>query len=163
MPQRTDSEIELPWGKDEPVLIVVSKTCQTLQLYHHGVLMKTYPVVFGSKPGRKLYQGDRRTPTGLYAIIDKDPHPRWGRFLLIDYPSEEDFRRYRQELPNGKIPHAKRGGPGIGGAIGIHGSDRAAFNRAGINWTLGCISLLNSDIKELDKLAPLGTLVYIHD
>lgn len=162
-PRRSDQEIELPWGQEEPVILVVDKTCKTLKVYQYGVLVKTYPVVFGRKPGQKLYQGDRRTPNGLYTIINKDSHSRWAHFLLIDYPNEEDIRRYRRELPNGTIPKAKQGGPGTGGAIGIHGSDRAAFNRAGINWTLGCVSLLNSDMRELNHLAPLGTLVYIHE
>jgi lipoprotein-anchoring transpeptidase ErfK/SrfK len=82
--------------------------------------------------------------------------------MLLDYPTEEDVRRYREGQSVGLIPKQK-GGPGVGGAIGIHGSDREAFNRVGINWTLGCISLLNTDVKELDKLLAIGTLVYIHE
>jgi lipoprotein-anchoring transpeptidase ErfK/SrfK len=83
--------------------------------------------------------------------------------MLIDYPSEEDARRYQRELALGTIPGHKRGGPGLGGAVGIHGSDREAFNRAKINWTLGCISFLNADLKEFEKMVSLGTLVYIHE
>ena len=160
---RVDHELALPWGREEPVLVTVNKTCQILNVYNYGNLIRTFPVVLGRKPGRKLYQGDRRTPNGLYSIIDKDPHPRWWRFMLIDYPSEEDMRRYRQELSLGTVPGHKHGGPGIGGAVGIHGSDREAFNRAKINWTLGCISLLNSDLKEFEKMVSLGTFVYIHE
>ena len=81
--------------------------------------------------------------------------------MLLDYPSEEDYRRYQKNLSTGNIPGHKRGGPGLGGAVGIHGSDREAFNRAKINWTLGCISLLNADLKEFDKMVSLGTFVYI--
>ncbi len=162
--QRVDHEIDLPWGQDEPVVVVVNKTCQTMSIYNYGKLVRTFPVVLGRKPGRKLYQGDRRTPNGLYTIIDNDPHSRWRRFMLIDYPSEEDYRRYRQRLTSsGEIPGRKNGGPGLGGAVGIHGSDREAFNRAKINWTLGCVSLLNSDMKEFERMVSLGTLVYIHE
>lgn len=160
---RVDPEISLPWGQDERTVVTVSKSCQTLNIYNYGKLVRTFPVVLGRNPGRKLYQGDRRTPNGLYTIIDSDPHPRWWRFMLLDYPSEEDARRYRQELSQGKVPGHKHGGPGPGGAIGIHGSDREAFNRAKINWTLGCISFLNGDMKEFEKMVSLGTLVYIHD
>jgi murein L,D-transpeptidase YafK len=160
---RVDHEISLPWGQEEPVLVTVNKTCQTLNVYNYGKLVRTFPVVLGRNPGRKLYQGDRRTPNGLYTIIDRDPHPRWWRFMLIDYPSEEDARRYQQGLSSGTIPGYKNGGPGLGGAVGIHGSDREAFNRVKINWTLGCISLLNSDLKEFEKMVSLGTLVYIHE
>lgn len=160
---RVDHEISLPWGQEEPVLVTVNKACQTMNVYRYGKLVRTFPVVLGRQPGRKLYQGDRRTPNGLYAIIDNDPHPRWRRFMLLDYPSEEDYRRYHQGITEGKIPGRKNGGPGLGGAVGIHGSDREAFNRAKINWTLGCVSLLNNDLKEFEKMVSIGTFVYIHE
>ena len=160
--QRVDTESVLPWASDEPAVVVVNKACHTLKVYQYGRLTHTYPAVFGRKPGRKLHQGDRRTPLGLYAVIDKDPHSRWSRFMLIDYPSAEDRRRYRAALEAGDIPK-RVGNPGPGGAIGIHGTDRESFNRAGINWTLGCVSLLSKDVKELDQLVSVGTFVYIHD
>jgi murein L,D-transpeptidase YafK len=160
--QRVDTESVLPWASEESAVVVVNKACQTLNVYQYGRLTHTYPAVFGRSPGRKLHQGDRRTPLGLYTIIDKDPHPRWSRFMLIDYPSEEDHRRYREAIETGDI--AKRvGNPGPGGAVGIHGTDRESFNRTGINWTLGCVSLLSKDVKELDQLVSVGTLVYIHN
>ena len=160
---RVDSESALSWAREEPSIVVVNKACQTLNVYQYGRLTHTYPVVFGREPGRKLYQGDRRTPLGLYAIIDKDRHQRWSRFLLLDYPSEEDRRRYQDALVNGHFEKNRNGAPGPGGAIGIHGSDRESFNRAGINWTLGCISMLSKDVREFDELVSVGTFVYIHD
>ncbi len=162
LPQRVDAESVLPWASEEPAAVVVNKACKTLNVYQYGRLTHTYPAVFGRKPGRKLHQGDRRTPLGLYTIIDKDPHSRWSRFMLLDYPNEEDRRRYRESLETGKIPK-RVGNPGPGGAIGIHGSDRESFNRAGIDWTLGCVSMLSKDIKELYTLVTVGTPVYIHD
>ena len=160
---RVDSETVLPWASEEPVLIVVDKGCRTLNLYQYGRLARSYPVVIGRQPGRKLYEGDQRTPTGLYMIIGKDHHKRWTRFMLLDYPSEQDIRRYWQNISAGTVPRQGGDYAGIGGAIGIHGTDREAFNRAGINWTLGCISLLNPDVQELDTFVPVGTLVYIRD
>lgn len=161
-PQRVDTESVLPWASEEPAVVVINTACLTLKVYQYGRLTHTYPAVFGRQPGRKLYQGDRRTPRGLYTVIDKDPHSRWSRFLLIDYPSEEDRRRYRAALEAGDIPK-KMGNPGPGGAVGIHGSDREAYNRAGIHWTLGCVSLSNKDVRELDQLVSLSTFVYIQD
>ena len=160
---RVDTESVLPWASDEPSVVVVNKACQTLNVYQYGRLTHTYPVVFGRKPGRKLYQGDRRTPLGLYEIINKDLHQRWSRFLLLDYPNEEDRRRYQDALANGDFAKKRSSAPGLGGAIGIHGSDRESFNRAGINWTLGCISMLSKDVREFDELVSVGTFVYIHD
>jgi murein L,D-transpeptidase YafK len=160
---RADVESVLPWASEEPSVVVVNKACQTLNVYQYGHLTHTYPIVYGRKPGRKLYQGDRRTPLGLYEIITKDFHPRWSRFMLLDYPNEEDRRRYQGALANGDFSKKRGNDPGPGGAIGIHGSDRESFNRAGINWTLGCISMLSKDVKEFDKLVSVGTFVYIHD
>jgi murein L,D-transpeptidase YafK len=160
--QRVDTESVLPWANEEPAVVVVNKACRTLNVYQYGRLTHSYPAVFGRKPGRKLHQGDLRTPLGLYTIIDKDPHPRWSRFMLIDYPSEEDRRRYQEAIETGDIPK-RAGNPGPGGAVGIHGTDRESFNRAGINWTLGCVSLLSKDVKELDQLVSIGTLVYIQN
>lgn len=160
---RIDNEVVLPWGQDEPVLIVVDKGCRTLNVYRYGRLTNSYPVVLGRQPGHKLYEGDQRTPTGLYMIIAKDYHRRWARFLRLDYPTEHDMRRYWKHVSAGLVPKRGNGYPGAGGAIGIHGTDIEAFNRVGINWTLGCISMFNADVKELYTFVPVGTLVYIKD
>lgn len=164
IPTRVDSDTTLPWSSQEPVFIVVDKTCQVLRVYRHGQLLKTYPVVLGRNPGRKLYAGDKRTPVGLYMVMGKAHHRKWASFMLLDYPTEYDLHRYWQHVALGKVP--KRGSddyPGVGSAIGIHGTDKENFNRLGINWTLGCISLFNHDMKELHSLAPVGTLVYIKE
>ena len=44
---------------------------------------------------------------------------------------------------------------------GIHGTDNPILNIGNINWTTGCISIDNSDIVELARLLPIGTLVII--
>lgn len=160
---RVDNEAVLPWASEEPALIVVDKGCRTLNLYRYGRLVRSYPMVFGRKPGRKLHEGDKRTPTGLYMIIDKDHHKRWSRFMRLDYPTAHDVGRYWQHVSVGAVPKRAKGYAGVGGAIGIHGTDNEAFNRVGINWTLGCISLFNYDVRELYTLVSVGTLVYIKD
>lgn len=163
LPQRTDADSLLLWASEERTFIVVDKGCGTVNLYQYGRLTKTYPAVFGRNPGRKIHEGDKRTPLGLYMIITKAHHSRWSHFLRIDYPNEHDRFQYRKNLEMGKISKGANGYPGLGGAIGIHGSDLEAFNRAKINWTLGCISLSNKDVKELASLVSIGTLVYIKD
>ena len=141
----------------------MEKSCHTFNLYSYGQLVKSYPAVFGRKKGGKLYEGDMRTPTGLYMIIYKGLHKRWARFMLLDYPTEHDVRTYWQNVILDAVPRIGGHYPGIGGAIGIHGTDKEKFNRLGINWTLGCISLLSQDVKELYERVPNGTLVYIKD
>ena len=162
-PPLTDLDgAELPWARNEQFFIVVSRTCRTLDVFQWGHRIRRYPTVFGMNPGgAKLYEGDLRTPTGFYAIIDKRRHPRWARFLLIDYPNATDAYRYAQAAEAGRLPENEDGLPGIGGSVGIHGSDKEELNDQNIDWTWGCISLHNRDVVDLDALVPVGTPVLI--
>jgi len=154
----------LPWAQSEEYFIVVRRSCRTVDVYHWGDLIRRYPAVFGrNSAGSKLYEGDRRTPAGFYTIIEKRWHPRWARFMLLDYPNVTDGQRYAEAFESGDLPDENGHIPGIGGAIGIHGSDKQDLNARGIDWTLGCISLNNRDAIELDALVPVGTPVWIHE
>jgi murein L,D-transpeptidase YafK len=119
--------------------------------------------VLGKDPQwAKLYEGDHRTPEGEYHIINKYFHPYWSRFMLLDYPTPANQEIYAWSLTAGLLP--ERGSndvPGIGGAIGIHGTEDESLNQRGINWTEGCISLFNGDIDELYELVSVGTRVVI--
>jgi murein L,D-transpeptidase YafK len=159
-PRRPEVAGFLPWASDEPLLIIVDKLSRRLVLYRFGAPIRTYPVVIGRNAGRKLYEGDRRTPSGIYEIVGKHSHPKWDRFLAINYPNEADRENYLAALNAGRIP---RSSPGTGGSIGIHGTDKEDLNRVGINWTYGCVSLSNRDVEELDSLVPEGTTVLIRD
>jgi murein L,D-transpeptidase YafK len=155
----------LPWAEEQSHWIIVDKTAQKLVLYRRGKAVKTYAVVLGRNPGRKTVEGDRRTPSGVYQITTKRVHPKYDRFLGINYPNDGDIEQY----------HAARSGfrtravlgqssvRGPGGLIGIHGSDKEELNRVGINWTFGCVSLANRDIEELYKEVEEGTPVLIFD
>ena len=69
-----DDDDRLAWATDEPFVVVVRKHCRTLDIYRFGVRVRSFPAVFGLGVRRaKVYQGDHRTPTGFYAIIDKRP------------------------------------------------------------------------------------------
>ncbi|HEY8516686.1 MAG TPA: L,D-transpeptidase [Candidatus Binatia bacterium] len=148
----------LEWAKDEPYAVVVSRSCRTLSVYQYGQWLRTYHnVSFGRVPGVKLYEGDKRTPNGLYRIVGRREHPRWSRFLLLDYPNLSDIDDHRRALDEGLA----LGGPG--GEIGIHGTDKPDFNKLGIDWTFGCVALMNEDVEDLYELVPDGTLVLIED
>jgi lipoprotein-anchoring transpeptidase ErfK/SrfK len=155
---------ELPWAREIDQLVVVSRTCRTLSLYEHGHLARRYPVVFGRNPlGPKRYEGDRRTPWGFYTIVEKRRHKRWARFFLLDYPNVSDAVRYTEAVAAGDVPDDAGRVPGIGGAIGIHGSDKEDLNKQGVDWTHGCVSLTNHDVVELDGLVIVGTPVWIEN
>ena len=49
----------------------------------------------------------------------------------------------------------------IGGSVGIHGTEDPLKNLSGLNWTKGCISLMNRDLDEIYPLITSQTLVVI--
>jgi murein L,D-transpeptidase YafK len=147
------------WG---PVQIVVYKSARVLALYRGGNFEMQVPVVLGLQPeGRKRHAEDARTPEGLYHIVGKRRHDRWQYFLAIDYPNETDRKIYDDEVRRGRIPDEDGKPFLIGGAVGIHGNDRAVEQAAGVNWTKGCIALGVSDIAAVAAVAPVGTPVWI--
>lgn len=157
-------EDRIEWASAEPWFIVVRTSCRTLDVYRYGDRLRSYPAVFGMGGSKgKLHEGDRRTPTGLYAIVGMRRHPRWQRFLLIDYPNLRDVQRYQVAMQSGHIPMLGTQTAGVGGAVGIHGTDKPWLNRKGVDWTFGCISLSNDDVEDLATLVPIGTQVLIED
>ncbi|MBV8360273.1 MAG: L,D-transpeptidase [Deltaproteobacteria bacterium] len=136
------------------------KSRHRLEVYFKGHLYRTYHAVFGRSlaAGAKLWSGDRRTPEGDYLIIGKHRSSRFGWFLHINYPNERDHERFEQSRAAHLIPASAS----EGGQIGIHGTDSPYLNVAEIDWTTGCISVDNTDITELARLLPIGTLVIIN-
>lgn len=164
---RRDASIDefLPWAEEQSEMIVVDKTARKLVLYRYGKPVKSYAVVLGRNAGRKVVEGDRRTPSGLYRITAKRVHAKYHRFLAIDYPNGSVVKPDRTAIGSAPIRavlgQGSRRGPG--GQIGIHGSDEEELNRLGIDWTFGCVSLANRDIEDLYQEVDEGTLVAIID
>jgi len=160
-----DDDSRLPWAENEEWFVVVRKSCRSLDLYRHGIRVDSFPAVFGlaGTLASKLYEGDLRTPSGLYMVIDIRPHQRWRYFMLLDYPNVQDVHRYWVAMEEGRIPMRGDRYARMGGAIGIHGTDKPELNARDEDWTLGCISLANQDVETLAVLVPIGTLVLIED
>ena len=148
-------EIKLP--SPEPVKIIVKKSQRKLFVYEQGELLKTYPVDLGTNPkGPKICQGDMKTPEGQYCIVQKRDRgqTKFYQALLLNYPNEADRIHYDWAIKNGWIPKDV----GIGGLIEIHGE---GIGGAGVDWTNGCIALLNGHMEELFSEVPVGTPVWI--
>src|SRR5438552_453766 len=70
-------EDRLEWATEEPWFIVIRTSCRTLDVYRRGERVRSYDAVFGlGGASGKLHEGDRRTPTGLYSIVDIRRHAR---------------------------------------------------------------------------------------
>jgi murein L,D-transpeptidase YafK len=143
-------------------LVVVKKHERTLDLYKHGVLQRRFAVVLGGKPkGPKRFEGDMRTPEGLYRVKDKRPHHRWRYFIAIDYPNAEDRVLYEHELQNGGVPKITDRPLRIGGGIGIHGTDQPDAQERGEDWTQGCVAMRNRDLVHVFDNVHIGTPVLV--
>ncbi len=154
----SDERAPLEWARGERWFVLVKRSCRTVSVYRKGEWMRTYhDISFGRNPGDKLYEGDRKTPLGLYRMVGRRRHPRWSRFILLDYPNLRDREVHRAARAAGLVP------TGPGSQIGIHGSDEPILNRGGVDWTYGCVSLLDEDVRELYSTVPPGTLVLIED
>jgi murein L,D-transpeptidase YafK len=141
-----------------PVVLVVSKEARKLTLYQGIHPVKTYPVVLGANPvADKLCQGDKCTPEGVYRVVTKFDHPKWNKFILLDYPNTRNWLKFAEAKRQGRIPWDAD----IGGEIGIHGTEDDLKNLRGENWTLGCVSLLNRHVDEIYPYVSFDTLVVI--
>lgn len=138
----------------------ITKSAYELGIYNGDILLKNYPVVFGSNPlDDKLREGDQCTPEGTFKMRSKYDHKKWTRFIWIDYPNAESWKKHNAAKKKGLITkHA-----GIGGEIGIHGVpagyDEAVDYRQ--NWTLGCISMKNKDVIDLYPFITTSTVIEI--
>ncbi len=143
--------------------VIVHKSAYVVDVYYKGRHFDSFAAVFGRNPDHsaKEWEGDLRTPEGSYIIVEKYYSPRWRWFLRLNYPNYNDRVRYEAMLDEGLVPVIAGHRRALGGSIGIHGTDRPRFNRLHINWTLGCISVDNDAIEELERILPVGTLVII--
>lgn len=144
---------DLP-GRTQIDRLVVRKSERRLEAYAKGKLVKTYTIALGKEPlGDKRFQGDNKTPEGLYTINDKNPYSGYHKNLGISYPNASDRRE------------AARLGQPVGGDIKIHGLPNKTpfigkWHRL-MDWTAGCIAVTNKEIDELYKAVPVGTPIEI--
>ncbi len=132
-------------------LIVVNKLDRELTLYKSGQQVKTYSAGMGiNYLTDKLYSGDRATPEGEYRVIRKLPASKFYKALLINYPNDEDQRRFAEAKRRGELSKRTQ----IGGLIEIHGGGTAGL-------TNGCVALDDRQILELYNTVEVGTPVVI--
>lgn len=145
-------------GSNKPTVIVVHKLSRKLTFYQGLTPLKTYPVVLGNDPyNDKLCQGDTCTPEGVYRVRAKYPHSKWDYFIWLDYPNTQNWLKFGRAKKAGLLPPDAD----IGGQVGIHGTEDLSRNLSGVNWTKGCVSLLNKDLEEIYPLVNDKTLVVI--
>lgn len=142
-------------GKADSVIVVKSE--RRLYLVREGAVIAVYRVALGSNPeGHKFFEGDGRTPEGVYRLQGKNERSRFHRSIRISYPNSADRARAR-----------KYGGP-PGGDIMLHGqpppSNKSALQRIALaptSWTDGCIAVENWAMDEIWAAVDPGTPIEI--
>ncbi|MGL4766637.1 MAG: L,D-transpeptidase family protein [Formosimonas sp.] len=132
--------------------VVVHKAKRVLSVYQKGVLLKQYPVSLGFNPvGHKQFEGDGRTPEGVYTLDWRNPKSLAYLSLHINYPNAQD------------VQYAKQHGHSAGGDVMVHGlwNTFKGLDPARIkaDWTNGCVAVSNADMDELWRAVPDGTVI----
>jgi murein L,D-transpeptidase YafK len=142
-------------GVAQPIdSILVVKRYRHMYAYNNGKLLKVYNIRLGQQPvGPKHFQGDLKTPEGLYYITQKNPASTCYKSLRISYPGDAD-RAY-----------ARKYGKPTGGDVMIHGilngEEKNTAEWMKSDWTWGCIAVNNTDMDELYKYVQVGAAINI--
>ena len=141
-----------PAGPGTPLEItqlLLDKSSRRLYLLHGRTALRSYSVDLGSNPaGPKQYQGDGRTPEGLYYITHRNSQSNFFLSLGISYPNDQDRARARAM---GRDP---------GGDIFIHGRGARVRNPPR-DWTQGCAAVTDREMAEIFSLVRPGTPILI--
>lgn len=139
----------LTYDGPEVTEIRVYKAARRMDLLHGARILRSYRIGLGFAPvGHKEREGDGRTPEGLYYIDRQNPRSAYHLSIGISYPNEQDRARAR-EL-----------GVSPGGDIFIHGRGRDhPFARG--DWSVGCITVSDSEIEEIYSMVRLRTPILI--
>jgi murein L,D-transpeptidase YafK len=134
--------------------ICVIKQDRVMLVFGNDSLIKVYRIALGDTPvGHKHFQGDERTPEGLYRIDGRNPNSSCHKNLGISYPNARD-RDY-----------ARQAGRATGGDIKIHGlpNGQGYIGKAHVasDWTNGCVAVTDAEIDELYRYVLTGSPILI--
>lgn len=131
--------------------VVVNKGQRRLYLMHGETVLKQYRIDLGFQPvGHKMFEGDGKTPEGIYFIDRMNPSSQYHLSVGVSYPNAAD--RDRASL------HGRR----AGGDIFIHGRGRVGAMTSRSDWTAGCIAVSDGEIEEIFAMLRPGVPIVIH-
>lgn len=132
--------------------LVALKSERRLLAFANGKLVHSFEAIqLGDAPiGQKAFEGDEKTPEGIYLIDYRNPRSAYHLSLHISYP---DARAKAIAAREGRSP---------GGDVFIHGQPNwLPAGRMRGDWTNGCIALSNDEIEALWLAVPDGTPIEI--
>lgn len=132
--------------------VLVKKGERKIYLLSGNTALKVYDIGLGNEPvGHKQFEGDGKTPEGVYYIDRRNPNSRYHLSIGVSYPSPEDTAR---ALAVGLKP---------GGDIFVHGQgpEGRTLSRQKRDWTAGCIAVRDNEIEEIYSMVRDGTPIII--
>jgi len=147
----------LPAAEDGNVLadrILIEKGARRLTLLSRGAVIAEYPVKLGLSPrGHKQFEGDFRTPEGVYHLSRRNPRSEFFLSVEVSYPNAADRARAKEE------------GVRPGGLIMIHGQPNVPRKSpeyyANRDWTDGCIAVSNAAMVDIWQRTRIGIPIEI--
>lgn len=134
-------------------VIVAEKSTHTLHLFRNNntypELIKSYVMTTGKKPGDKLFEGDYRTPEGIFFLTEFLPHSR----LVQDFGSEGEIYgvgAFVMNYPNPVDLQRNKTGHGIW----LHSTNDETRIDKGLD-SRGCIVTANNHLIEISKYIEL--------
>ena len=129
---------------------VVKEGSRRMHLLNNDTVLRSYDIHLGFAPiGHMEFEGDGKTPEGLYRIDRRNPDSQFHLSLGISYPNTSDVAKARAM---NKSP---------GGDIFIHGQ-KNRFKSDSEDWTWGCISVTNDEIEEIYAMVANDTLIVLN-
>jgi murein L,D-transpeptidase YafK len=131
--------------------VIIQKKQRRMYIMDQKEILATYKIDLGFNPqGHKLQHGDGRTPEGWYKIDRENRNSTYYLSLGINYPNAKDRAA------------SKAAGVKPGGDIFIHGGPRYDREKGKKDWTAGCVSVTNAEMREIFAMVPVGTWVKIN-
>lgn len=129
--------------------LVVDKSKNRLYVYRNAgpglppELVIDFYIVLGKVPGDKMYEGDLKTPNGVYFVTsylpDEKLPPLYGSGAFpVNYPNELDRRRKK-----------------TGSGIWLHGTDKSLYSRPPLD-SEGCVVLTNTEFSRISQYVEVG-------
>lgn len=134
--------------------VLINKSERKLILFKGNQVLKSMEVALGLLPkGRKITEGDFKTPEGAYRLTERNSASDFFLSIRISYPDANDIR------------HAKLRGLPAGGQIMIHGQPNdprySEEYYQSTDWTNGCIAVSNADMVDIWLMTKPNTPIQI--
>ena len=136
----------------EVTQVLVQKSERRMMLLSGNRALKVYDIGLGTQPvGHKQFEGDGKTPEGLYFVDRRNPDSRYHLSVGVSYPNDQD-RAFA--WAHGRSP---------GGDIFIHGRgpEGRVLAPKRRDWTVGCVAVTDKEVEDVYAMVRDGTPILI--